>query len=167
MPLIFDPHHETTDFRNALAEVKDFRSLAKQANEWWKKIIDERKAKGITGPELYHVPCVHRVKKDTKTGRAIYRVLNLSPQYPGRLNLCEELLTGRWRLATEQEVEAEDEFQINQSLNQMRVELARKERLAQMQQVQTLEAANHLDTVQREQVEKKAATLKRKKNKEE
>lgn len=107
MALVFrDFRSPSADFGTA-REV-DWRGLAKIGNAVAVEVVAERQAAGAANP--HEVPVIHRHKKDKKTGRAIYRVFNLSPQYPGRLGTAEALVSGQWRLATAEEVLAEAAF---------------------------------------------------------
>jgi hypothetical protein len=113
MGLVFtDTKSETVNF--ASGRMMDWKTTAKFANTVGQQIVDEQRAKGKADP--YSVAVVFRGKIDKKSGRPILRFFNLSPQYPGRLNLCETLISGTVRLATDEEIEAEKVFNKEQRL---------------------------------------------------
>jgi hypothetical protein len=113
MPLIFrDYKAPSVDFSSA--READWKQIAKVANTVCAEIVAERRAQGKPQPD--QVPMIHRSQVNKKSGRPILRIFNLSGAYPGRQNMAESMISGRWRLATDQEVEAEAAFAKEQRL---------------------------------------------------
>lgn len=160
MALIFDPHQASTDMRNSVGNVVGAVAMAKVCNEWLAKITAERRAQGVDERNLFAIPVANRIAK-AKDGRLIVRTINVSPTYAGKINNMEQLLTGAWRLATVEEVEAEADFQAQSGLNQLQAEIARQQKIQQNQTLQILESANHAEKIQREQLSKKAKQVKK------
>ena len=101
MPLVFDPKAVSPLVQDA-ENLDDWKQLAARCKDTRDKIVSERRAAGEVNPEC--VPVVHR-----KSGQV--RFLNFDLRYAGSLNHAEDLLKGRWRLATKAEEQEEYEHQ--------------------------------------------------------